>query len=198
MSTDKVIWQQIKDGSESAFRQLYDENADWLYSYGMKLVGNAELVAESIQQVFVQLFEQRQRMATPRSVKAHLGILLKQMLHIGLIQEETEAWESFKNTGGDEDRFGLEVDIETTIVHSELEREQVEQLQREINGLTKQQREVIYLKYYRNFNSDEIAEMMGITPRTVYNTAYSALTRLRERLGVGSLVLIEGLRWAFA
>lgn len=198
MSTDKVIWQQIKDGSESAFRQLYDENADWLYSYGMKLVGNAELVAESIQQVFVQLFEQRQRMATPRSVKAHLGILLKQMLHIGLIQEETEAWESFKNTGGDEDRFGLEVDIETTIVHSELEREQVEQLQREINGLTKQQREVIYLKYYRNFNSDEIAEMMGITPRTVYNTAYSALTRLRERLGVGCLVLIEGLRWAFA
>ena len=198
MSTDKVIWQQIKDGSESAFRQLYDENADWLYSYGMKLVGNAELVAESIQQVFVQLFEQRQRMATPRSVKAHLGILLKQMLHIGLIQEETEAWESFKNTGGDEDLFGLEVDIETTIVHSELEREQVEQLQREINGLTKQQREVIYLKYYRNFNSDEIAEMMGITPRTVYNTAYSALTRLRERLGVGCLVLIEGLRWAFA
>ncbi|MDY5813103.1 MAG: sigma-70 family RNA polymerase sigma factor [Bacteroides sp.] len=198
MSTDKVIWQQIKDGSESAFRQLYDENADWLYSYGMKLVGNAELVAESIQQVFVQLFEQRQRMATPRSVKAHLGILLKQMLHIGLIQEETEAWESFKNIGGDEDRFGLEVDIETTIVHSELEREQVEQLQREINGLTKQQREVIYLKYYRNFNSDEIAEMMGITPRTVYNTAYSALTRLRERLGVGCLVLIEGLRWAFA
>lgn len=198
MSTDKVIWQQIKDGSESAFRQLYDENADWLYSYGMKLVGNAELVAESIQQVFVQLFEQRQRMATPRSVKAHLGILLKQMLHIGLIQEETEAWESFKNTGGDEDRFGLEVDIETTIVHSELEREQVEQLQREINGLTKQQREVIYLKYYRNFNSDEIAEMMGITPRTVYNTAYSALTRLRERLGVGCWVLIEGLRWAFA
>lgn len=198
MNTDKVIWQQIKDGSESAFRQLYDENADWLYSYGMKLVGNAELVAESIQQVFVQLFEQRQRMATPRSVKAHLGILLKQMLHIGLIQEETEAWESFKNTGGDEDRFGLEVDIETTIVHSELEREQVEQLQREINGLTKQQREVIYLKYYRNFNSDEIAEMMGITPRTVYNTAYSALTRLRERLGVGCLVLIEGLRWAFA
>lgn len=198
MSTDKVIWQQIKDGSESAFRQLYDENADWLYSYGMKLVGNAELVAESIQQVFVQLFEQRQRMATPRSVKAHLGILLKQMLHIGLIQEETEAWESFKNTGGDEDRFGLEVDIETTIVHSELEREQVEQLQREINGLTKQQREVIYLKYYRNFNSDEIAEMMGITPRTVYNTAYSALTRLRERLGVGCWVLIEGLRWVFA
>lgn len=198
MSTDKVIWQQIKDGSESAFRQLYDENADWLYSYGMKLVDNAELVAESIQQVFVQLFEQRQRMATPRSVKAHLGILLKQVLHIGLIQEETEAWESFKTTGGDEDRFGLEVDIETTIVHSELEREQVEQLQREINGLTKQQREVIYLKYYRNFNSDEIAEMMGITPRTVYNTAYSALTRLRERLGVGSLVLIEGLRWAFA
>lgn len=197
MNADKVIWQQIKDGSESAFRQLYDENADWLYSYGMKLVDNAELVAESIQQVFVQLFEQRQRMATPRSVKAHLGILLKQMLHIGLIQEETEAWESFKTTDGDEDRFGLVVDIETTIVHSELEREQVEQLQREINGLTKQQREVIYLKYYRNFNSDEIAEMMGITPRTVYNTAYSALTRLRERLGVSSLILVEGLRWAF-
>ena len=60
-------------------------------------------------------------------------------------------------------RFDLEIDIETAIVRSELEREQLEVLQKEINGLTKQQREVLYLKYYKKLNSDEIAEVMGLT-----------------------------------
>ena len=56
---------------------------------------------------------------------------------------------------------GAERVIAWFIVRSELEREQLEVLQKEINGLTKQQREVLYLKYYKKLDSDEIAEVMG-------------------------------------
>lgn len=70
---------------------------------------------------------------------------------------------SLDEVNSSEYRFDLEIDIETAIVRSELEREQLEVLQKEINGLTKQQREVLYLKYYKKLNSDEIAEVMGLT-----------------------------------
>ena len=83
---------------------------------------------------------------------------------------------SLDEVNSSEYRFDLEIDIETAIVRSELEREQLEVLQKEINGLTKQQREVLYLKYYKKLDSDEIAEVMGLTSRTVYNTTHMAIS----------------------
>lgn len=104
---------------------------------------------------------------------------------------------SLDEVNSSEYRFDLEIDIETAIVRSELEREQLEVLQKEINGLTKQQREVLYLKYYKKLNSDEIAEVMGLTSRTVYNTTHMAISRLRERLSKSFLLTVAANLWIF-
>ena len=104
---------------------------------------------------------------------------------------------SLDEVNSSEYRFDLEIDIETAIVRSELEREQLEVLQKEINGLTKQQREVLYLKYYKKLDSDEIAEVMGLTSRTVYNTTHMAIARLRERLSKSFLLTVAANLWIF-
>ena len=93
--------------------------------------------------------------------------------------------------------FDLEIDIETAIIRSELEREQLKVLQREINNLTKQQREVLYLKYYKKMSSDEIAQVMGLTSRTVYNTTHTAISRLREQLSKTFLLAVGANLWIF-
>ena len=97
---------------------------------------------------------------------------------------------SLDEVNSSEYRFDLEIDIETAIVRSEV-------LQKEINGLTKQQREVLYLKYYKKLNSDEIAEVMGLTSRTVYNTTHMAISRLRERLSKSFLLTVAANLWIF-
>ena len=79
----------------------------------------------------------------------------------------------------------------------ELEREQLKVLQREINNLTKQQREVLYLKYYKKMSSDEIAQVMGLTSRTVYNTTHTAISRLREQLSKTFLLAVGANLWIF-
>ena len=104
---------------------------------------------------------------------------------------------SLDEVNSSEYRFDLEIDIGTAIVRSELEREQLEVLQKEINGLTKQQREVVYLKYYKKLDSDEIAEVMWLTSRTVYNTTHMAISRLRERLSKSFLLTVAANLWIF-
>ena len=55
-----TFWEKIQQGDEEAFRQLYNEYSDLLYGYGMKIAGDDDLVTESIQSLFVYLYEKRQ------------------------------------------------------------------------------------------------------------------------------------------
>lgn len=192
-----LSWDKIQQGDEDAFRQLYDQYADLLYGYGMKIAGDDTVVTEAIQSLFVYIFEKRETCAAPQSIPAYLCVSLRHMIVNELKRESSGTFQSLDEVDTNEYRFDLEVDIETAIIRSELEKEQLEALQKELNGLTKQQREVLYLKYYKKMSPEEIAQVMGLTPRTVYNTTHMAITRLRERLGTSLLLAVMANLWIF-
>ena len=100
----------------------------------------------------------------PQSISAYLCVSLRHIIVNELKKENGGIFRSLDDVDTNEYKFDLEIDIETAIIRSELEREQLKVLQREINNLTKQQREVLYLKYYKKMSSDEIAQVMGLTP----------------------------------
>lgn len=192
-----LSWDKIQQGDEEAFRQLYDQYADLLYGYGMKIAGDDTVVTEAIQSLFVYIFEKRETCAAPQSIPAYLCVSLRHMIVNELKKESSGTFKSLDEVDTNEYRFDLEIDIETAIIRSELEKEQLEALQKELNGLTKQQREVLYLKYYKKMSPEEIAQVMGLTPRTVYNTTHMAITRLRERLGTSLLLAVMANLWIF-
>lgn len=194
---DKLFWRRIQQGEEEAFRQLYEQYADLLYGYGMKIAGDDALVTETIQSLFVYIFEKRETCAVPQSISAYLCVSLRHMIVNELKKENSGLLRSLEDVDANEYPFELEIDIETAIIRSELEKEQLEMLQNELNALTKQQREVLYLKYYKKMDSEEIARVMGLTPRTVYNTTHMAITRLRERLSKTFLLAIAANLWIF-
>lgn len=55
-----LSWDKIQQGDEEAFRQLYEQYADLLYGYGMKIAGDETLVTEAVQSLFVYIFEKRE------------------------------------------------------------------------------------------------------------------------------------------
>ena len=181
-----LSWDKIQQGDEEAFRQLYEQYADLLYGYGMKIAGDDTLVTEAIQSLFVYIFEKRETCAAPQSIPAYLCVSLRHMIV-----------KSLDEVGTSEYQFDLEIDIETAIIRSELEKEQLEVLQKELNNLTKQQREVLYLKYYKKMSPEEIAQVMGLTSRTVYNTTHMAISSLRERMSKSFLLLVAANLWIF-
>ena len=179
-----LSWDKIQQGDEEAFRQLYEQYADLLYGYGMKIAGDDTLVTEAIQSWFVYIF-------------VNLCVSLRHMIVNELKKENSGSFKSLDEVGTNEYQFDLEIDIETAIIHSELEKEQLEVLQKELNNLTKQQREVLYLKYYKKMSPEEIAQVMGLTSRTVYNTTHMAISSLRERMSKSFLLLVAANLWIF-
>jgi RNA polymerase sigma factor (sigma-70 family) len=55
-------------------------------------------------------------------------------------------------------------------------------LQEAFTYLTKRQREVLFLRYYENLSHQEIANVMALTPQSVYNLIHRTLSALKEHL----------------
>jgi len=66
------------------------------------------------------------------------------------------------------------------MIAAECDKELLNSLQQALDTLTKRQREIVYLKYFKEMNNNEIATIMDLSIQTVKNTNTQALARLRE------------------
>lgn len=171
------FWDLIKMGNETAYAELYDNYADQLYSYGMKIIPNEALVSEAIQCLFVNIYERRYFLNRPVSIKAYLFSSLKRML----IRADKQNNHSipFSDIENLHLEFKLEIDVETALIRKQYEERFVYYIQSLLNSLSPRQRECIYLKYYKNHSNDEIANILEISNQAVRNLVYKALCKMR-------------------
>ena len=94
-----LFWSKIQRGDEGAFRQLYEQYADLLYGYGMKIAGDDTLVTEAIQSLFVYIFEKRETCAAPQSIPAYLCVSLRHMIVNELKKENSGSFKSLDEVG---------------------------------------------------------------------------------------------------
>lgn len=177
---DTIKWSDIVDGREAAYNALYDRYADLLYGYGMKIVADEAVVMDAMQTLFMNIFEKRKSLSAPNSMAAYLCRSLKNLL-INEMQSASSKYTCKINDADAADYdFDLQPDIENALIAGEEENEKLRIFKEELSKLSRQQREMLYLRYYKGLAIEEIAEILSVSKRTVYNTTNNALTRLRE------------------
>lgn len=184
-----TYWNQIRKGDDRAFSCLYNDHADLLFAFGMKIVSDESLIYECIQDLFVYVFEARMRMSEPVSMRAYLCVALKRILIKKICKDKQKcevAWDDQKHGAYS---FDLEIDVESAIIKSEMQREELYNLQQALNDLSPQQREVIYLKYNKNCTNEEISEILGVSNQIVRNISSRALIKLRKFGNIRTILL---------
>ena len=177
---DTIKWSDIVDGREAAYNALYDRYADLLYGYGMKIVADEAVVMDAMQTLFMNIFEKRKSLSAPNSMAAYLCRSLKNLL-INEMQSASSKYTCKINDADAADYdFDLQPDIENALIAGEEENEKLRIFKEELSKISRQQREMLYLRYYKGLAIEEIAEILSVSKRTVYNTTNNALTRLRE------------------
>ena len=159
---------------------LYDLYSDLLYGYGMKIVPDEDVVMDAIQSLYMNIFEKRKHLSVPTSIAAYLCRSLKNILINELQSASVRNTRQLDETLKADYDFDLELDAEGAMIAGENERERFDIFQAELGKLSHQQREMLYLRYYKGLEIGEIAEILAVSKRTVYNTTNNALTRLRE------------------
>lgn len=176
---DESNWQALKDGKPEALSAIFHQYYDSLFRYGQKLTNNnTELTKEIIQDMFFKIWERRSSLGDIRDIKVYLFVAFRRILidksrHV-MVEEAHAASLNVQNffENSAEDAFLLEEERLTD----------AKKLKKAILKLPNRVREAITLRYFEEMDYRDIAEVMNLKERTVYNFVHEGLTLLRKEL----------------
>lgn len=169
-----TLWQEFKGGDKQSFSALYKSHYAALYNYGCHLVRDNDLVKDSIHDLFFTLWKNRGQLASPLSVRHYLFTAFKRKV-IDLARQQGR----FSGRCHESD-FEIVLSPEHDLIREQAGEERGRQLQRALNGLTKRQREAIYLRYFENMTYPELASVLECDVNSVYVLMSRAMEALRR------------------
>ncbi len=184
VSDDEVLWEGLRKGDQQLFISLYRNYYHYLLVIGLKEVGDEELVKDVIQQLFLYLWEKRETLQPARHVKAYLSAAFSRRLAISVQKSRKDSRQILDWSGQFENYAPSK---EEMIVGNDQRRQIRVELYKHISTLSARQRELIKLRFYEGLSYEEIVIKTGLAHRTVYNSIYEALKRLKGDLDPGKV-----------
>ena len=171
---DIHLWEQLRNGNKAALSELFELYFSQLYNYGRKICLDEEQVKDCIQDLFLEIWNQKNKMPL-LSVKAYLTKALQYKLI--RINKKSQLIEAFDGNGNE----FFDWSHETFIIKNEMDAEKVKKLLAAMQQLPKRQQEIIYLKYYLNLSYEEICDVMNIQYQVARNQVSSAIKSLKKQ-----------------
>ena len=188
---DNEFRNKLKNGNRTAWSAMYEQYADTLYAYGMKMAQNRELVNDCIQDLFIYLYDRRSKVPPLNHPQAYLLTCLKNKIYRQLSAQSKERSSVVRLNAEDWNDFNFTIDIPETMERTEFREDQLNALQEAINQLSPRQREILYLRYYKNLSVDEAAAVVGVSKQTVMNATSASLAKLRRNELLTKTFLME-------
>ena len=150
-----------------------------LFVYGTKFRKDHEFVKDCLQDIFFELWKNRQTLGSTPRVKSYLIKCVRNKIFRELHRNR---WH-FQSTQLDENYcFDVEFSIEHHLIREQTLRETASKFSEVLNKLPKRQKEIIYLRFYQDLEVTEIVQVMEINAQSVYNLLHKALSNLRAPL----------------
>ena len=185
---ERKLWIEFKNGHEQAFNQIFDKYVNVLYNYGCKIVSDHAMIKDCIQELFIDLWKNKENLTDPESITFYLYRSLRRKI-FRQIKKETNHTEKYRHREGG--AFEIVPSPEFEIIRQQSNREKKDYLVTALNKLTERQREALYLKYFSELSNEEIARIMGLKRQSVYNLISDGLQALKSKLTM--TVVITGI-----
>jgi RNA polymerase sigma factor (sigma-70 family) len=197
--TESALWNAFQRGDVNAFEEIYRTHSAPLFAYGKRLCADHDLVQDTVQDIFVEIWTRRATLRDLHTIKYYLFRIMRNKL--ARLHQKAAVLVHDDDVSFDFQRL-FSPAIDDLITQEETSVEQVARLQQSIRQLPGRQREAIMLAFYDNFSNEEIAGIMGINHQSVINHLNRGLTTLRDLLAnlptllaVLLNALIEGPLW---
>lgn len=179
-----MLWKAFKSGDEKALITIFDRFSQPLYNYGCKIAGEGEMVKDAIQDLFMELWQKRERLGDTDAIKFYLLKSLRRKLR-KLQKKSTGRLLSHIFLREEEDAAPSR---EFVIISEQVSAEKKEKIMNVLKKLTPRQHEAIFLRYFEELSCDQIASLMGLSKQGVYNLIHHALNELRKNKALESFL----------
>jgi RNA polymerase sigma factor (sigma-70 family) len=182
-----TLWIRFKNGNDQALSLIFDLYVNKLFSYGLKVYKDEQLVKDCIQEVFISLIDKRESLLI--SDKTHL-YLFKSLRNKLFEEIRTSRRKKTIEDSLKPNLYDYGKDAEEIIVRSEEEQRRKRILDRAIESLSIRQREILFLKYTEGLDYEAIAEVLGIDVASARTLIYRALKKIKSEIKNTPLLLL--------
>jgi RNA polymerase sigma factor (sigma-70 family) len=176
---DNELWLAYLGGHQKSLGMIFLRYYSRLYQYGIVLTGNASAVQDSIQELFLKLWEKRSRINKAKSVEFYLLYSLRRIL---LRQKEQKISIHRRNGEYIEGTPTSFPSIEDRIIEEEEKNERYQQFVHAQKHLSERQKEILYLRLRHGMTNSEISAFLKISKQRVKNCMYESTKVLREKV----------------
>lgn len=169
---EQEVWSNFLKGDQKEFEQLYNDYYEALSSYALRFHQDINFTEEAIQDLFVKLWQNREHLSKPKSVKHYLFKSLRNIIYNKLSVVRHEVY-----VGSDCDIVPFEFNVQQE--NPDHNRLLVKKLMSE---LTDRQKEAVYLFYQEDLSHQEVADILKIKVGGTYKLLYRAVDKMREQM----------------
>lgn len=177
---DTSHWKLMAAGDLQAFLHIYETHYRVLFTYGFTLTSDRNLTKDCLQDLFLELWNTRVS-ANPdvTDVKSYLMTWLRRKIS----HEWKRRNKNLADDGSLFDSLPVSCDAyEQLLIAFQQTEEDKHKLHAALQQLTKQQREMIRLRFFEKLSFSEIAVKTSLSTRTIYNLMYEAIRLLRLKV----------------
>lgn len=186
---DVVELNAIARGDRPALGRLYDRHAPWLLALGVRLLGDRNEAEDVLHDVMVEVWKHAGDYDPERATVRTWIILRMRSRCLDRLRAAPHArWQSMSdreeevmNGGGHAPIGGPAGGADGSHLDAHVD---AGRLRGVLAALPEDQRAVIVLGFFEGLSSSEMADELGIPIGTVKSRVRSAMTKLREALGV--------------
>lgn len=173
-----VIQERIADGDQGALRVLYNYYSDRLLQLAYTIVRSKEMAEEVVEDVFIQVWQKRERMRTVEKFSFYLYMMTR---NIG--RSHLRKYGAKKHFPLDEvsvPYYHITITPEDLLITGET----LQRINKAINDLPPQCRLIFKLVKEDGLKYKEVAELLQLTPKTVENQMGIALRKIQAMLAL--------------
>lgn len=177
--SDSELWNELKKSNPDALHVLFYRYYNDLYFYGTKLANDNNLIIDTIQDLFLNLWENKKRLSDVQHIKAYLFQIFRNKL-LKTPQKNTSIF-SLKDISKIPEKEFI-ISQEDIIIEQETRSQISKTIITVLEELTDKQKEILYLKFYCNLSNTEISQTLSINKQSVSNLLNRSINTLRKKI----------------
>jgi len=188
-STEKDLVMLLLQDNEAAFEELYHLYSNRLLGYLLKLVKSETVAAELLQDTFVKLWNNREKIDPEQSFRSYLFRIA-----------ENCVYDFFRKAARDKK-------LQSALIHSACEYSHIEEnvfnkeneqlLQQAINSLPPKRRQVFQMVKMEDRSYEEVSRLLNISTSTVNDHIVKATKTVLENLERSHVIALGILSFGF-
>lgn len=173
-----ALCRRLKASDREAFGRVFRALHDALFRYVRSLTKTSAVASDITQDVFVSLWEARERLDPSRSLEAYIYRMARNRVYNHQRDKRTHAAKQVQM----QVLHALDAQrppLPDAVLHSDMLESNIKAW---IEDLPERQREAFVLSRFNDLSHHEIAAIMDVSPRTVNNHIVGALKTLRAHV----------------